>query len=206
MNRRVVIFGLTVLIAGLVVCTASAVQRIEVPYEEKVPYSDLEDKEQFLDRIEDFEIRKGEYASGSYNLVQGRNLNITWQAENNTVDLYVMDGSQYNGFTQTNVTQCVTKASAQSGFLWCPIPFNGTFHIVIYNDPERDINSVKMIYYESRLMWKENVTKYRFETRYREEPNYAGLNVGSAIFVIGCVIAVLGWRSSPRTPNSSKVP
>lgn len=207
MNKRVVVVGLVVLIAGLAVYMTSAGQRIEVPYDVEIPYQDLENREQLLKRVEDFSIRKGEHASWSHYLIQGRALNITWQAENKTVDVYVMNESQYNNFTQTRGTQCLVSASALSSFLMYPsIPFNATFHIVIYNDPKRNVDSVKILYYESRLMWEEEVTKYRSETRYKEEPNYFGINVGSAIFVIGCIIEAFGWRSRSRNPNPSRAP
>jgi hypothetical protein len=108
-----------------------------------------------------------------------------------------MTESQYNTFLSIRLAQNLRSQSGMSGTFSYPIQYSGKYYVVIYN-PNWFITRVRIAYYQSKLLWQENVTKYRVEYISKQvEDNlylYSGLSVIGVALIILIVRTVIEHR------------
>ena len=212
--KQLSVISVLLIILGLGLCLVNFVfpymitvqEAVQVPYTVQVPYQETENKESIVERAENYMI--SEYSYSGYNLESGKTIVVSWQADNNVI-VYLMTESQYNNFVSTRLAQSLRSQSGTSGSFSYSIGFNGKYYIVIYN-PNYFSTQVRIIFYQSKLTWQENVMKIRNETHYRTEyiPKEVNSNLylypGLVIIGIGVVIPILESRKGKLKNYSNK--
>jgi hypothetical protein len=188
--------SILLVIAGFGLCFLDFLFPHKVTVQEavQVPYEATENRQMLLERAEDYMI--GEYSYSGYNLEPGKTIEVSWQADNYVI-VYLMTESQYNTFLSIRLAQNLRSQSGMSGTFSYPIQYSGKYYVVIYN-PNWFITRVRIAYYQSKLLWQENVTKYRVEYISKQvEDNlylYSGLSVIGVALIILIVRTVIEHR------------
>ena len=182
---EIMIIVLIIVGFGLCILDFLFPHRVTVQEAIQVPYMATEDRQVLLERAEDYTI--GEYSYSSYNLESGKTIEISWQADNYVI-VYLMTESQYNTFRSIRLAQNLKSKGGISGTFSHTLPYSGKYYVVIYN-PNWFVTRVRIVYYQSKLLWQETVTKYRIE--YVSKQVEDDLYLHSGLSVIGVALIIL---------------